>query len=79
MSYSAARKGQRERPREAGRPLHKTLVKVWSSTLLVGSNDFYPEERQVHRGAADGLCANRARKEFAARGGFRRVVRGARW
>jgi formylglycine-generating enzyme len=79
VSYSAARKGQRERLREAGRPPHKTLVKVSGSTLLVGSNDFYPEERQVHRGAADGLCANWTRKEFVARGGFRRVVRGARW
>ena len=51
---------KRTRPtREAGRPLHrqlhKNMVRVPGGTFLMGSNDFYPEERPVHRVAVDGF------------------------
>jgi formylglycine-generating enzyme required for sulfatase activity len=40
---------------QGGRPLHKNMVRVPGGTLLMGSNDFYSEERPVHRVAVDGF------------------------
>jgi formylglycine-generating enzyme len=38
-----------------GPPPHKNMVWVPGGTFLMGSNDFYPEERPVHRVAVDGF------------------------
>jgi hypothetical protein len=55
MSRPSARTKQNRPTREASRPLHKNMVWVPGGTFLMGSNDFYPEERPVHRVAFDGL------------------------
>jgi formylglycine-generating enzyme len=55
MSRPPARTKQNRRTREASRPLHKNMVRVPGGTFLMGSNDFYSEERPVHRVAVDGF------------------------
>jgi formylglycine-generating enzyme required for sulfatase activity len=55
LSRPSARTKQNRPTREASRPLHKNVVWVPDGTFLMGSNDFYPEERPVHRVAFDGL------------------------
>ena len=55
MSRPSARTKQNRPTREASRPLHKNMVRVPGGTFLMGSNDFYSEERSVHRVAVDGL------------------------
>ena len=55
MSRPSARTKRTRRTREASRPLHKNMVRVPGGTFLIGSNDFYSEERPVHRVAVDGF------------------------
>jgi formylglycine-generating enzyme len=42
-----------------GPPPHRDMVWVPGGTFLMGSEDFYPEERPVHRAAVDGLWVDR--------------------
>jgi formylglycine-generating enzyme required for sulfatase activity len=37
-------------------PPFKHMVWIPGGTFLMGSNDFYPEERPVHRVRVDGFC-----------------------
>jgi formylglycine-generating enzyme required for sulfatase activity len=55
MSRPSDRTKQNRRTRDASRPLHKNMVRVPGGTFLMGSNDFYSEERSVHRVAVDGF------------------------
>ena len=55
MSRPSPRTKQNRRTQEAGRPLHKNMVRVPSGTFLMGSDDFYSEERPVHRVSVDGF------------------------
>jgi formylglycine-generating enzyme len=55
MSHPSPRTKQNQSTREASRPLHKNMVGVPGGTFLMGSNDFYSEERPVHRVAVDGF------------------------
>jgi sulfatase modifying factor 1 len=55
MSRSSAHTKPHERSQEAGRPPTKGMVRVPGGTFLMGSNDFYPEERPVHRVSVDGF------------------------
>jgi formylglycine-generating enzyme len=55
MSRPSPRTKQIRRIRESSRPLHKNMVRVPGGTFLMGSNDFYSEERPVHRVAVDGF------------------------
>ena len=55
MSRPSARTEQNRRTLEASRPLHKNMVWVPGGTFLMGSNDFYPEERPVHSLTVDGF------------------------
>jgi len=55
MSRPSARTEQNQRTLEASRPLHKNMVRVPGGTFLMGSNDFYPEERPLHRVFVDGF------------------------
>jgi formylglycine-generating enzyme len=55
MSRPSDHTKQNRRTREASRPLHKNMVRVPGGTFLMGSNDFYSEERPVHRVAVDGF------------------------
>ena len=55
MSRSSASTKPQERSQEAGRPPAKGMVRVPGDTFLMGSNDFYPEERPVHRVSVDGF------------------------
>ena len=42
-----------------GPPPHRDMVWVPGGTFLMGSEDFYPEERPVHRAAVDGFWVDR--------------------
>src|SRR6266511_2631850 len=42
-----------------GPPPHKDMAWVPGGTFLMGSEDFYPEERPVHRAAVDGFWVDR--------------------
>ena len=55
MNRSSASTKPQERSQEAGRPPAKGMVRVPGDTFLMGSNDFYPEERPVHRVSVDGF------------------------
>jgi sulfatase modifying factor 1 len=44
-----------DRPRPPGPPPAKDMVWVPGGRFLMGSEDFYPEERPVHRVAVDGF------------------------
>jgi formylglycine-generating enzyme required for sulfatase activity len=55
-----------------GRPPHKNMVWVPGGTFLMGSNDFYPEERPVHRVFVDGFWMD---KHTITNAQFRRFVK----
>jgi sulfatase modifying factor 1 len=56
----AATRTERQQPTAApGPPPHRDMVWVPGGTFLMGSEDFYPEERPVHRAAVDGLWVDR--------------------
>ena len=56
----------------AGRSPHKNMVWVPGGTFLMGSNDFYPEERPVHRVFVDGFWMD---KHTVTNAQFRRFVK----
>ena len=51
----ATRPARAEPETAPGRSLHKNMVRVPGGTFLMGSNDFYPEERSVRRVSVDGF------------------------
>src|SRR5215204_440207 len=55
MSRPSPRTKQNKRRQEPDRRPYKNMVQVPSGTFLMGSNDFYSEERPVHRVAVDGF------------------------
>ena len=55
MSRSSARTKPHERSHGPGRPPAKGMVRVPGGAFLMGSNNFYPEERPVRRVSVDGF------------------------
>jgi formylglycine-generating enzyme len=56
----AAMRTERQQPTAApGPPPHKDMAWVPGGTFLMGSENFYPEERPVHRAAVDGFWVDR--------------------
>ena len=55
MSRLSPRPDRHEQTRENGKPPHKNMVRVPGGSFQMGSDDFYPEERPVHRVAVDGF------------------------
>ncbi len=55
-----------------GRAPHKNMVWVPGGTFLMGSNDFYPEERPVHRVTVDGFWMD---EHAVTNAEFRRFVK----
>jgi sulfatase modifying factor 1 len=55
MSRPSPRTKQNKRRQEPDRRPYKNMVQVPGGTFLMGSNDFYSEERPVHRVAVDGF------------------------
>jgi formylglycine-generating enzyme len=72
MSRPSARTEQNRRTLEASRPLHKNMVRVPGGTFLMGSNDFYPEERPLHRVFVDGFWLD---EHAVTNAEFRRFVK----
>ena len=55
-----------------GRAPHKNMVWIPGGTFLMGSNDFYPEERPVHRVTVDGFWMD---EHTVTNAEFRRFVK----
>src|SRR5215212_8324101 len=72
MSRPSPRTKQNKRRQEPDRRPYKNMVQVPGGTFLMGSNDFYPEERPVHRVAVDGFWMD---EHAVTNAEFRRFVK----